>query len=89
MEDSLAEGLRLYKDNIAARQLAEEPPVYETYAVDVITSAQLLDLVDHEGVRRFVIHAGQSDGMLVSTPIHDTKKKEKEKKKLIKLAMGI
>ncbi|OKL57828.1 hypothetical protein UA08_07283 [Talaromyces atroroseus] len=68
MEDPVAEGLRLYKNNFSARQLATgsaEEPVYETYGVDVITSAQLLDLVDHEGVRRFVIHAGQSDGILL------------------------
>lgn len=40
--------------------------VYETHSIDIITSSQLLDLIDHEGVRRFVIHAGQSDGILVS-----------------------
>jgi hypothetical protein len=40
--------------------------VYESHSIDIIISSQLLDLIDHEGVRRFVIHAGQSDGILVS-----------------------
>lgn len=39
---------------------------FETHSIDIITSSQLLDLIEHEGVRRFVIHAGQSDGILVS-----------------------
>lgn len=39
---------------------------YETHSIDVITSSQLLDLIDHEGVRRFVIHAGEPNGILVS-----------------------
>jgi hypothetical protein len=31
----------------------------------MITSAQLLELINREGVRRFVIHAGHQDGILV------------------------
>ncbi|EED12306.1 conserved hypothetical protein [Talaromyces stipitatus ATCC 10500] len=64
-EDSVAEGLRLYKNNISVGRRDATEHAYETYSVDIITSAQLLDLIDHEGVRRFVIHAGQSDGILL------------------------
>ncbi|PCH02137.1 Ubiquitin-conjugating enzyme E2C-binding protein [Penicillium occitanis (nom. inval.)] len=64
-EDSVAEGLRLYKNNIAVKHTGATEHVYETHSIDIITSSQLLDLIDHEGVRRFVIHAGQSNGILL------------------------
>lgn len=63
-EDLVAEGFRLYKNNVSVEQ---SEGVYETHSVDVITSSQLLDLIEHEGVRRFVVHAGSSGGILVSS----------------------
>ncbi|CRG88284.1 hypothetical protein PISL3812_05313 [Talaromyces islandicus] len=65
MEDPAADGLRLYKSNISVRHSETTP--YESYPTEIITSAQLLELINREGVRRFVIHAGQQDGILVWT----------------------
>ncbi|KAF5016355.1 hypothetical protein F66182_11988, partial [Fusarium sp. NRRL 66182] len=64
-EDPVAEGLRLYKNNISVKRTGATEHAYETHSIDIITSSQLLDLIDHEGVRRFVIHAGRSDGILL------------------------
>lgn len=66
MEDPTADGLRLYKSNVSVRnsQLLDAA-TFESYPTEMITSAQLLELINREGVRRFVIHAGHQDGILV------------------------
>jgi hypothetical protein len=65
MEDPAADGLRLYKSNISVRHSQALDTTYESYPTEMITSAQLLELINREGVRRFVIHAGHQDGILV------------------------
>ncbi|KAH8694069.1 ubiquitin-conjugating enzyme E2-binding protein [Talaromyces proteolyticus] len=69
MEDPMADGLRLYKSNISVRHPSAlghpENPIFESYVMDMFISAQLLELINREGVRRFVIHAGNLDGLLV------------------------
>lgn len=66
MEDLAADGLRLYKSNVSVRHSQlPETRTFESYPTEIITSAQLLELINREGVRRFVIHAGHQNGILV------------------------
>jgi hypothetical protein len=37
----------------------------ESHPPETIVSAQFLELIQREGVRRFVVHAGRDDGLLV------------------------
>lgn len=68
-EDHVGKGCRLYKANLSAeRRIPEAKCVLETLPTEVIVSAQLLELVNREGVRRFVIHAGQKTGIVVRIP---------------------
>lgn len=76
MEDRVAAGWRLYKANICAKRPTAEDQKQlileeqrddemEYHPPETIVSAQLLELIQREGVRRFVIHAGEKGGMLV------------------------
>jgi hypothetical protein len=72
MEDHAGNGWRLYKANLSAeRRIPEAKYVLETQPTETIVSAQLLELVNREGVRRFVIHAGQTSGILVRVPFRN------------------
>ncbi|KAL1961794.1 hypothetical protein VTN77DRAFT_1044 [Rasamsonia byssochlamydoides] len=76
MEDRVADGWRLYKANLSAKWPSHkqlpgeekrdgESSLLEYYPTETIVSAQLLEMIQREGVRRFVIHAGERDGMLL------------------------
>lgn len=70
------DGWRIYKANISvcpgSRNTVNGSPdeeTWETYPVETIVAAQLLELIEREGLRRFVVHHSDSDedgGVLVS-----------------------
>ncbi|KAJ9263107.1 hypothetical protein DTO021C3_2023 [Paecilomyces variotii] len=72
-EDVTANGWRLFKTCIAvqqestsiAQEAGSEPSNLETYPKETIVGAQLLEMIEREGVRRFVIHCGGNDGHLL------------------------
>lgn len=62
-------GWRIYKANISVCPRSRETAAdnsdeesWETYSVETIVAAQLLELIEREGVRRFVVHCSDSDG---------------------------
>ena len=67
-----ARGWRLFKANLSVRHgnapLPEEgndESAWETQETETIVGAQLLEMIEREGVRRFVLHCGEKDGLLV------------------------
>jgi hypothetical protein len=73
MEDSSANGWRLLKANVSlntnsAPHTEEE---WQSHPEEMIVAAQLLELIERESARRFVVHCGQKSGLLVySLPWH-------------------
>lgn len=72
MEDVVVNGWRLLKANLAAytpsEQENENQPdesTWQSHPTEIIVAAQLLELVERESARRFVVHCGQKDGLLV------------------------
>ena len=71
-------GWRIYKANVSIfrgrkNTRAEDDDVdegpWEAYPVETIVAAQLLELIEREGMRRFIVHCSDSDddsGSLVS-----------------------
>ncbi len=76
VEQSSLRGLRIYKANVAIKRgsrLDDDRDVWETYPADIIFSAQLLELVERTGARRFLVYTNEGgekgangDGVLVS-----------------------
>ncbi|KAL1859311.1 hypothetical protein Plec18167_006735 [Paecilomyces lecythidis] len=62
-EDIAANGWRLFKACIAVQRHPSSEA--ETYPKETIVGAQLLEMIEREGVRRFVIHYGGNDGLLI------------------------
>lgn len=72
MEDPFAKGWRLLKANVSLNTnhvLDTETPDWETHSADVIIAAQLLELIERESARRFVVHCGQKNGLVVSISV--------------------
>ncbi|KAB8237068.1 HECT-type E3 ubiquitin transferase [Aspergillus alliaceus] len=69
IEDTVAKGWRLFKTSVSVnRQLsqgAHEDPAWESHPLEVVVAAQLLELIERESARRFVLHCGQGDGLLI------------------------
>ncbi|CAG7961895.1 unnamed protein product [Penicillium salamii] len=68
MEDPVAKGWRLLKANVSLNtnhELDTETPDWETHSADVIIAAQLLELIERESARRFVVHCGQKNGLVL------------------------
>lgn len=69
IEDAVAKGWRLFKTSVSvSRQLsqgAHEDPAWESHPLEVVVAAQLLELIERESARRFVLHCGQGDGLLI------------------------
>ncbi|KAL2008793.1 hypothetical protein VTN00DRAFT_6987 [Thermoascus crustaceus] len=74
-EDITARGWRLFKAALSVRQFANaytheegeanEESTWETQPTETIVGAQLLEMIEREGVRRFVLHCGEKDGLLL------------------------
>jgi hypothetical protein len=69
MEDPMAKGWRLLKSNVS---LNTNSPSYEAdiakweiHPTETIVAAQLLELIERESARRFVVHCGQKNGLVV------------------------
>lgn len=69
MEDPSARGWRLLKANISlnANVPISGPDVehWQSHPTQMIVAAQLLELIERESARRFVVHCGQKSGLLV------------------------
>jgi hypothetical protein len=67
MEDSSANGWRLLKANVTlntnSAPVTEEE--WQSHPEEMIVAAQLLELIERESARRFVVHCGQKSGLLV------------------------
>lgn len=69
MEDPIAKGWRVLKANVSLNtNKSSDPdiPEWETHLREVIVAAQLLELIERESARRFVVHCGQKNGLVVS-----------------------
>ena len=70
MEDSSVNGWRLLKANVSlntnsmAHGANEES--WQSHPVEMLVAAQLLELIERESARRFMVHCGQKTGLLVS-----------------------
>ncbi|KAJ6111732.1 hypothetical protein N7523_007793, partial [Penicillium sp. IBT 18751x] len=65
MEDPSANGWRLFKTNVSLNTSKSEEP-WTTHSTEMIVAAQLLELIERESARRFIVHCGQKRGLLVS-----------------------
>jgi hypothetical protein len=66
MEDPSANGWRLLKANVSLNTSKDSEEPWTTYPTEMIVAAQLLELIERESARRFVVHCGQKSGLLVS-----------------------
>ncbi|KAB8267015.1 ubiquitin-conjugating enzyme E2-binding protein [Aspergillus minisclerotigenes] len=69
VEDIVAKGWRLFKTSLSvSKQFSEgecEDPEWECHSFEVVVAAQLLELIERESARRFVLHCEQGDGLLI------------------------
>ncbi|GMG26871.1 unnamed protein product [Aspergillus oryzae] len=69
VEDIVAKGWRLFKTSLSvSKRVSEgecEDPEWECHSLEVVVAAQLLELIERESARRFVLHCGQGDGLLI------------------------
>ncbi|KAL4959711.1 HECT-type E3 ubiquitin transferase [Aspergillus stella-maris] len=68
VEDTVAQGWRLFKTSLAASLPSTEPADglnWEKHPTELVVAAQLLELIERESARRFVIHCEKKDGILV------------------------
>ncbi|OJJ48202.1 hypothetical protein ASPZODRAFT_2123445 [Penicilliopsis zonata CBS 506.65] len=67
-EDPVAQGWRLFKTHISVVTKDEDGSLqWRAYPTETIVAAQLLELVERESARRFVVHCGQGPGLLLWT----------------------
>ena len=69
MEDPSARGWRLLKANVSLNTNIPSPELdverWQSHPTQMIIAAQLLELIERESARRFVVHCGQNSGLLV------------------------
>lgn len=69
MEDPSARGWRLLKANVSLNTNIPRPESdgkqWQSHHTQIIVAAQLLELIERESARRFVVHCGQNSGLLV------------------------
>ncbi|KAG2413861.1 hypothetical protein HFD88_003051 [Aspergillus terreus] len=70
IDDPVAEGWRLFKTSLSAHTPSNDTPtpsegIWETHSIETIVAAQLLELIERESARRFVLHCGQKSGLLL------------------------
>jgi hypothetical protein len=75
MEDPVAKGWRLLKASVSlntnAPSCEADVAKWEVQPTETIVAAQLLELVERESARRFVVHCGQKSGLVVGgIPFH-------------------
>ncbi|KAL5688518.1 hypothetical protein EMGR_000746 [Emarellia grisea] len=63
IEDAVAQGWRLFKTSLSAS--IHDPTTWETHPIETIVAAQLLELIERQSARRFVIHCGRPNGLLL------------------------
>lgn len=66
MEDPSANGWRLLKANVSLNTGKDNEESWTTHSTEMIVAAQLLELIERESARRFVVHCGKKSGLLVS-----------------------
>lgn len=78
-EDIMANGWRLLKANLSVHTPSSEQqstqresesdtqePSWETHSAEILVAAQILEMIERESVRRFVVHpSGAKNGLLV------------------------
>ncbi|EAW09387.1 HECT-type E3 ubiquitin transferase [Aspergillus clavatus NRRL 1] len=66
-EDPVAQGWRLFKTSLSATiaNPSTPQPTWHSPPTESIIAAQLLELIERESTRRFVIHSGHSSGLLL------------------------
>ncbi|RHZ71536.1 hypothetical protein CDV55_108562 [Aspergillus turcosus] len=64
IEDAVAQGWRLFKTSLSAN-IPQDPSTWETHPIETIVAAQLLELIERESARRFVVHCGRQNGLLL------------------------
>jgi hypothetical protein len=71
VEDAIAQGWRLFKTGLSAAFPVAPPSEvkWECHPPDLVIAAQLLELIERESARRFIIHCGKKDGLLVCSPM--------------------
>ncbi|KAJ5472664.1 hypothetical protein N7530_006665 [Penicillium desertorum] len=75
MEDPVAKGWRLLKASVSlntnAPSCEADVARWEVHPTETIVAAQLLELIERESARRFVVHCGQKSGLVVGgIPFH-------------------
>lgn len=73
MEDPSTNGWRLLKANVSLNTNTDSHDTIEnqwqSHPAEVIVAAQLLELIERESARRFVVHCGLKSGLLVDIPL--------------------
>ncbi|KAL4755480.1 hypothetical protein BDW72DRAFT_163878 [Aspergillus terricola var. indicus] len=64
VEDMVARGWRLFKASLAAEGRLEEGSL-EAHPTELVVAAQLLELIERQSARRFIVHCGKKDGILI------------------------
>lgn len=67
VEDPIANGYRLLKAALSVSTSSQntEESIWETHPQETVVAAQLLELVERESARRFGVHCGTENGLLV------------------------
>ncbi|CAG8910125.1 unnamed protein product [Penicillium egyptiacum] len=66
MEDPIAQGWRLLKASVSLNTSCEaDVAKWEVHPTETIVAAQLLELIERESARRFVVHCGQKSGLVL------------------------
>ncbi|KAL4783501.1 ubiquitin-conjugating enzyme E2-binding protein [Aspergillus varians] len=71
VQDSIAKGWRLFKTSLAASVASSEEGSdevnvnWQKHPTELVVAAQLLELIERESARRFIIHCGKQDGLLL------------------------
>ena len=68
VEDIPANGLRLFKASLAVDTQLDKDSTWESRSTESVVAAQLLELIERESIRRFVVHSNAKSGLLVWTP---------------------
>ncbi|CAI7574399.1 unnamed protein product [Penicillium glandicola] len=69
MEDPIAKGWRLLKASVSLNtnspSCEADIAKWEAHPIETIVAAQLLELIERESARRFVVHCGQKTGLVL------------------------
>ncbi|KAL4918798.1 ubiquitin-conjugating enzyme E2-binding protein [Aspergillus aurantiobrunneus] len=69
VQDTIAKGWRLFKTSLAAgfasTQEGSSEVNWERHPTELVVAAQLLELIERESARRFIVHCGKKDGLVI------------------------